>query len=290
MKCINLLAILFLALTAVAQNRFEDQVINQGTFASTPDEIKGLDVIEKPGYQIPLDLEFTDQNGKKVKLGEYFKEGKPVVINPVYFVCPSTCTAMISSVATAINKNSLRLGDDYTVLTISFNNHKDITETPEVAQAKKENYIAEYSMSKNVEANWHFLIGKENAQAKKLMDELGFQYRWNVERGEYIHPSVTYILTPEGKISRNLYTTVINPNNFKLSLMEAADGRIGTFTDKILNFCFQYDPVNKKYVKNARLLMSISGAVVLVVMLAFFFILFKGDKKRKKAAAEAESK
>ena len=113
------------------------------------------------------------------------------------------------------------------------------------------------------------------------MDELGFQYRWNEKRAEYIHPSVTYILTPSGRISRNLYGTSINPNDFKLSLMEAADGRIGTFGDKILNFCFQYDPVNKKYVKNARLIMSICGAVVLAVMAIFFFVLFKGEKKRK---------
>ena len=151
MKLFQYFYILLLSLSVVAQNRFEDQVINQGTFAGTPEEIKGLDVIEKPDYQVASDLEFTDQNGKKVKLADYLNKGKPVVINPVYFVCPSTCTAMINSVATAIQKNSLVVGEDYTVLTVSFNVHPDIEETPKMAQAKKANYIDLYTMPEAVQ-------------------------------------------------------------------------------------------------------------------------------------------
>src|SRR5271155_584449 len=38
-------------------------------------------IVEKPNAQIPMDLEFKDQDGKTVKLGSLFHSGKPVVLS-----------------------------------------------------------------------------------------------------------------------------------------------------------------------------------------------------------------
>jgi protein SCO1/2 len=56
-----------------------------------------------------------------------------------------------------------------------------------------------------------------------------------------------FVLTPDGKISRYLYGIDYPAKDFRLALVEAADGKVGTSFDRLLLTCYRYDPASRRY-------------------------------------------
>ena len=52
-----------------------------------PTALKEVRIEQKLGNQLPLDLNFRDESGQQVKLGQYFGK-KPVALALVYYDCP----------------------------------------------------------------------------------------------------------------------------------------------------------------------------------------------------------
>ena len=52
------------------------------------------------------------------------------------------------------------------------------------------------------------------------------------------------LLTPDGRISRYFYGVEFPGRDVRLGLVDASQGKIGTPIDKMLLFCFQYDPID----------------------------------------------
>ncbi len=132
---------------------------------------------------------------------------------------------------------------------------------------------------------WHFLTGQET-QIKELADSLGFKYKWNAPIKQWIHPAVAYIITPEGKISRYLHGIEFGDRDLKLSLMDAANGKIGSFIDKFALFCFQFDPNKNKYTLYAYNLMRIGGAITAILMAVFLFMFWRLQMKNTTTKGE----
>ena len=57
----------------------------------SPDDLKNVGIDQRLDQQVPLELEFKDETGKTVKLGDYFQSGRPVILNLVYYTCPMLC-------------------------------------------------------------------------------------------------------------------------------------------------------------------------------------------------------
>src|ERR1044071_5938289 len=55
-----------------------------------PPALKKVGIDQKLNEQVPLDAAFKDEQGREVRLGQFFK-GKPVVIALVYYTCPMLC-------------------------------------------------------------------------------------------------------------------------------------------------------------------------------------------------------
>ena len=172
----------------------------------------------------------------------------------------------------AAKQVSLKPGKDYTILTISI----DPTETYELAAAKKKNYSAQLGIPDRPDA-WTFFVGEES-RSKALADSLGFMYYYDEKIQEYAHPAVLHVLTEDGKISRYLYGIEFKPNDLKISLLEAAKGKIGNSFDKILLYCFHYDPDSKGYVVFAGNVMKLGGLLTIVVLGLFLGILWSKEK------------
>src|SRR5690554_4590001 len=53
---------------------------------------------QKLGAQVPLDLEFQNEAGETVTLGEYFdgNSSRPVILALVYYSCPSICNLIMN--------------------------------------------------------------------------------------------------------------------------------------------------------------------------------------------------
>jgi protein SCO1/2 len=84
---------------------------------------------------------------------------------------------------------------------------------------------------------------------------------------------------------RRVSGVIFNPKDFKLALLEASDGVIGksTLSDKVLLYCYGFDPVGKKYALSALNVIKLGGGITLVLITVFmFFMWIKKDKKKNK--------
>lgn len=238
-----------------------------------PRAVRDLDVIEHLGGAIPLDLPLTDSDGVKRTIGDSFKAGRPVVLALAYYDCPVACPALLDAMVRGFNTlESYTLGKDYDALIVSF----DPTNTPEMAAQRKELMLSGYqppaaSVEKDQEAiRAGLTVSVTTADASRaLADALGFQYRYLKDADEYAHPTVIFVATPDGRVARYLYGFDFGSGNkLKLALLEASEGRIAkSIGDKILMFCFHYDPKAGTYSLAAFRIMQVC-AIAGVVSLA----------------------
>ena len=251
--------ILFLVLSL-----FNWYPVNAQQLSGDAPELRGIDVKEHMGERIPLDLTFTNEKGETVRLADYFqKKGKPVVLTLAYYECPMLCTLVLNGLGKAVEELDWIPGDNYELLTISI----DPNETAELANAKRDRYVKSIGKEKS-QCQWNFWVGKEE-QIKRLADAVGFHYFYDKKQDEYAHPAVAFILTENGLISRYLYGIEFSAKDLRLSLLEASQGKIGNVIDRVLLYCYHYDPVGKKYALMASNVMRLGG-VATVLSLGFF--------------------
>jgi protein SCO1/2 len=241
------------------------------------DEVR---VEEKLSAPVPLDLVFTDWNGAPYPLSKAFDGARPVVLSLVYYDCPMLCGLIQSGVARAMRENGLLLGRDYQAVTVSF----DPAEKPAMAAAQRRGYLQSLGVPDAGPA-WPFLVATE-AAARRLSDAVGFHYRWDEATGEWAHLAAIFVLTPGGKVSRYLYGIEFPPKDFRLALVEAADGRVGTSFDRFLLTCYRYDPASRKYEPYAWGIVRAGAALVLAALTTLIVGLVLREKRaqRRKAA------
>ncbi len=241
-------------------------------------ELQDIDVDEHLGEYIPLDLEFTDENGETKQIGEYFNGDVPVVLVLAYYNCPMLCTLVLNGLSKAIQSLSLEPGADYRILTVSI----DPSETPQLAKTKKKAQIGEIDRL-GLDASWHFFVGRDST-IRALADAVGFKYYYVEEREEYAHPAVLVVLTPDGKVSRYLYGIEFPEINLRLGLLEASEGKVGSTIDKLILYCYHFDPNANGYTLFAANVMKLGGVATLVI-LGFFLGGFWLRELQKKRAA-----
>lgn len=242
---------------------------------SNVNDVEEIGFDEKLASSIYLDTEFYGKNGEKVSLSSFFGQGKPVVLSLAYFTCPRLCLLGTDGVLEVINQmDSFRPGRDYTVVTMSF----DPEESPEVIGAKAARYRKALAGGAQEAGDWHFFTATEE-NILRLTDSVGFRFKKDGE--EFAHPSGIVILTPEGVISRYLYGVQYDPRNFRLSLIEASEGKIGSseLLNKVLMFCYQFDPVGKRYALAALNVVKAGGMVTLAVLVTFLCLMWRRERK-----------
>jgi protein SCO1/2 len=208
----------------------------------------GID--EKLGQRIPLNLTFSDEQGRRVGLEEFFR--KPVILSLVYYTCPSVCPRIMSGIAQVLGRMQMDSGESFSVVTVSF----DETDVPAAALAKKKNYIK--AIGKPFpDDDWRFLTGDKET-IRQLTDAVGFRFQRQGDAFE--HPSALIVLSPDGKVTRYLYGLTYLPFDLKMAVAEASAGRIGPTINRVLLFCFTYDPEGRTYVFN---LLKVTGLVIL---------------------------
>lgn len=267
MRCSPLLAGLLLA----AAGPVSAQVATD-----LPKELDGVAVVEHRSEMLPLDLEFVDESGATVRLGDYFEADRPVLLTLNYYGCPMLCGLQLNGMVDAFRQMDWVPGEQFEVVTVSI----DPRETPKLAALKKQNYLNAYGKPEAA-AGWHFLTGRQ-PEIDSLAAATGFEYEYLEESGEYSHAAVAYVATPEGRLSRYLYGVVYDPKTLRFSLVEAGEGRIGTALDQILLYCFHYDASAGRYtpvVMNIMRTGALLSAVILATVLSAFWL---WEQRRKR--------
>lgn len=228
--------------------------------SEVPEEIQGVTITEKLGNHLDLNLTVTDENGKSLPLSTYFSKGKPVILSPVYFSCPGLCNFHLNGLIDALKRLDWSPGQKFEIVALSF----DAKETPDLAAKKKQNYMKEYGRP-GTEGGWHFVTADE-ATIKKITDTVGFNFKWDEKNSQWSHASAAIMVSPEGKIARYLHGIMFEPRDVKLALNEAADGKVGSFVDSAMLYCFKYDNHQSKYGLQVFQLMKIAGALTVLAL------------------------
>jgi protein SCO1/2 len=273
---LSLAAAILLALPAPAAAQMGP--VPPPPMAATPGVLQEVGFDQKLGEAIPLDLAFKDETGKDVKLGDYFGK-KPVVLSLVYYQCPMLCTISLNGLAGALEVLSFVPGQEFNVLTVSFDPH----EGPVLAAAKKKAYMARYKRS-DAEKGWHFLTGSKEA-TEALTKAVGFRYAWDEATKQWAHPAGVVVITPEGRISHYLFGVEYSPKDLRLALVDSAGGKIGNPIDHVLLYCYSYDPKTGSYSASILNLVRL-GAVATVIALGGF-ILTTTMRRRPRASSRA---
>ncbi len=250
-------------------------------------EIRGLEVRERLGERVPLNLTFKDSDGRAVALSKYFERGKPVLLVLGYYDCPVVCPLILERLQASLNQLDYTVGEDFSVVYVSF----DPENTTEMAANARRDAIEAYAASgrersDRIAAGWAFHTA-EASQVRPRADAVGYEYRYLEESGEYSHPVALVFLSGEGVVSRYIYGFDYDPRDVKLSLLEASKGAIAqSIGDRLLWFCFHFDPKTGRYTLAAFRVMQVGGLVTAVLVGGLVLGLRLGERARRRRAAE----
>ncbi len=249
--------------------------INSGMMSppanTRPPRLENVGIEQHLDAQIPPDLPFRDETGKIVRLGDYFGR-KPLILNLVYYNCTMLCGEALAGLASAMRLVKFDVGNEFDVITVSF----DPRETPEMAAAKKKDYVNRYGRA-NAASGWHFLTGQADS-INALTKAVGFQYQYDAKTNQYAHATAIMVLTPQGRISRYFYGVDFPPKDLRMGLVEASQGKIGNAVDAVLLYCYHYNPETGKYGAMVANILRIAAAVTILLLGGLIFILWRLDR------------
>jgi protein SCO1 len=247
-----------------------------------PPALREVGFDQRLSERVPLDIALRDEAGRRVTLGEYFGR-RPVVLTLVYYECPMLCTQVLNSLAGALAVLTLDPGKDFEIVTVSFNPR----ETPELAAAKKASYLERYRRPGAAEG-WHFLTGDE-ASIRRLTEAVGFRYVYDAELGQYAHPSGITVLTPDGRLSHYLYGIEYGPRDLRLALVDASAGKIGNAVDKLLLYCYHYNPATGRYGFVVMAVVRAAGVVTVAAIATFIIVMRRRESRAARGATAVSS-
>ena len=247
-----------------------------------PELLKKVAITQKLNTQIPLDLQFRDETGKAVTLGDYFGK-RPVILSMVYYKCKMLCPEEINGLVGSLEMVKFDPGKDFNVVFVSI----DPTETPKDAAEEKATYMKRYGRP-GTEGGWHFLTGEQPA-ITALANAVGYGYTRvpgpDGQMNQFAHASAVEILTPTGKLDQYYLGVEYAPKDLQLGLVEAANGKIGSPVDDILTYCYRYNPLlNRHDLLIARIVQA--GCLLTVLLLGTYMVInFRRDIRNGRSAS-----
>jgi len=244
--------------------------------AGSPAWAESADVVEHLGARLPLALGFVDARGQRTPLAALFDGSHPVLLTLAYYECPQLCSLVLDAAVRAMRQldaQGFSPERAYRVATLSF----DATEGIDQAARKQASVLAQLGHADP--ALWPFLVGDADS-VRALTARLGFSFLRDPRTGALAHPAVTFVLTPDGRIARYLYGIDYPARDLKLALLEAGDGKTGSFADNVVMRCFRYDPATRRYGLFVARFMQIGGAMIFAIVLGMVAVFVRHELRR----------
>jgi protein SCO1/2 len=242
-------------------------MISFATLAQSDAEVE-VGVVEKLNEYIPMDAMLVDENGDTVIIGDLID--KPTILNFVYYRCPGICSPLMDGLSDVIDATDLVLGKDYQALTISF----DPREATFLAVRKKNNYLNLMEKKEEAVEGWRFFTS-DSVNIKKLTDATGFRYK--PTGNDFIHSATLIIVDKNGKITRYMNGIYFLPFEMKMTILDAAEGKAGPTINRVLQYCYSYDPEGQKYALN---IFKVTGTLIIFMGVVLFLVLVLFRKRK----------
>lgn len=236
-------------------------------------------IVQKLGAPIAKDAKFKDAAGNEVTIGDYLAKGQPVILNLQFFGCKTLCGPILNGLLAAMEATPFELGKDVRVLSVSF----DHREQPELAKWKKKSVVDHFKRP-GADKAWHFLSG-DRENILKLTKSVGYGFRWNETRQDFDHRAAILFIAPSGKITRYLRGAAYDDSTFRLAIVEASEGTVGTAMDRFVLSCYGYDPLTGTYSRIGPMAMATGGALTLGGLAILLFVLFRRERRDRRQVA-----
>lgn len=244
--------------------------------AGIPDRRIGVGVDEKLDTNIPLDVTFSDENGRRVNFAKLLEQKKPILLTLNYSNCPGLCVAQLNGLVTGINQvKSLKLGTDFYMVSLSI----DPRDTIKKASDTKARYAGDLESPHTVEG-WSFLTGAEK-DIVTIAKSVGFNYTYDAKHDQYNHPAAAIFISPKGRITRYLYEVGFVGDTLKMALVEAGEGKIGSTLDAFVLWCSHYDANENRYSASAKTLLSVFAGIFLTMGLTALLPFWLSGRKER---------
>lgn len=286
----TLAAVTLLATALAAVQPVTAQVTSASSFqaldgeqpeGTLPNRLSGqVGVIERLGVTAPTTGTFQDEAGRPVQLASLLGKKKPVVLAFVYHSCPMLCSLILDGVAEGVRGlEGLRPGVDYEVVAVSI----DPRDTPAVAARAKARYV-DVIGDPAVADGLHFWTVSETTEpaVKQLAEGVGWGYAWDPATSEYAHNAALVLISPSGVVTRYLYGIQYPPRDFRLAVVEAGDGHVGSTVDRFLLTCYAFDPDARSYSLAALTLLKLGGGMLLVVFGGALALFWRREGRRQR--------
>lgn len=252
----------------------------EGMPASSVLELKdeGSSMRDKIGAQVDASLKFTDERGYPYTLKQLFPGERPVVLLLGYYSCPAMCGQVLDATLRTLSRVDLEPSQDYFLLNVSI----DPKETPEIAASRKTAFLSKFAKVGAADG-WRVCVGDE-ANVKQLADAVGFRYYWSEHGNQYAHPPAVVVLTPQGIVSRVLVNTEFEPADLRLALIEASQGKLGSFWDQVRLNCLTFDSRTSTYTLTAMTIMRVGGVVTVVALATMILLMLRKERQKNRQA------
>ncbi len=268
--------------------------LSQQTYNEVGPEARGLQVREHLGAPLPMEAEFVDADGKNVHLGDYFTHtnpdgtvvpGKPAVVALVFYSCPVVCNSTINTlIDCARGIEGMTVGKDYQMLFFSY----DPRDAVIAAQGKRDHSVRAYGRGETDEIKRGIQFHAGSAESgRQLANAFGFEYR-ELANGEFSHPIVFFMVTPDGKIARYMYSFGHTAQQLRLAVLDAGSGQVTqSLPDRLLSFCYMYDPRMGRYTMNAVRVMQLGGILTVLTLGSVIASLLIAERIKKRRQARS---
>lgn len=132
-------------------------------------------LVQRLDAPVPLDLPLVDSDGRQVRLGDFFRAGRPVLLVLGYYRCPQLCGLLMHATLDALHDSGVSRRD-VSIVAVSI----DAQDTPHTARAKLAVYRAYADFlrgpaPRETEPDLHLLVGAPQDTAR-LARAVGLSY------------------------------------------------------------------------------------------------------------------
>lgn len=273
----NTFAVVLLTLAAAGLAEAQTIPASVGkSSAGLPSQLQNVGFEPPLNGQMPLDLKFRDESGRGVTLRDYSGQ-RPMVLALVYYGCPMLCNQVEMGVVGTLKMLAFTPGRDYEVVFVSF----DSRENPAMAAQKKEAAMSHFGRRETA-SGWHFLTGSQES-IDALTKAANFRYSFDTRMNIFAHASGIMLLTPDGRISRYFYGVEYPSRDVRLGLVDASAGKIGTPIDRLLLYCFEYNPESARYSATILKIVRLAGLLTIFTIVAAILIFHRRDLRSTSA-------
>jgi protein SCO1 len=222
----------------------------------SPSEYRDVGVTVPAGAVLSLPASVTDEAGRPRSLRDLVT--KPTVLVFADYTCRTLCGPVVAFVGAALQQTGLDAGTQFELLVVGL----DPKDGAAAAAQMRHTHLAD---DPAIDGATRFVTADETT-IKTLTAALGYRYRYDADDDQYVHPAAAYVLRADGAVARVLTGIGLSGDDMRLALVEAGEGRIGTFRDHIRLLCSSFDPAHGAYNVMVSRMLAATGLVTMLAL------------------------